>query len=90
MWTIRRTMVRPIHNPLMLSIAPRGSYRYILPLLLLLVLMILLPRRTSNTDNLIITSSGAGGQHILKFGVETTFKPMLLIGISTDIFGGIL
>ena len=56
-----RMMDRLIDNPRTLNIAPGGFYRYILSLLLL-VQVILFPIRNGNTDNLIITSSGAGGQ----------------------------
>ena len=78
-----------IGNPLSLSIATRGFYRYILSLLLL-VQVILFPIRNGNTNNLIITSSGAGGQKNLKFEVKTMYKPKLLISISTDILRCIL
>jgi len=53
-------MDRLIDNPQTLNIASRGFYRYILPLLLL-VQTILFPIIIGNTNNLIITSSGAGG-----------------------------
>ena len=53
-----REMDRLIDNPLSLSIATRGFYRYIPSLLCLLMLMVLVVRRNGNTDNLIITSSG--------------------------------
>ena len=56
-----RMMDMLIDNPQTLNIASRGFCRYILSLLLL-VQVILFPIRNGNTDNLIITSSGAGGQ----------------------------
>ena len=81
-----RMMDLLIDNPLSLSIAIRGFYRCILSLLCLLMLTVLVISRNGNTINLIITSSGVANQQSLKFGVETTYKSKLLMGINTDIF----
>ena len=51
LWTVGRMMDGLIGNPLLLSIATRGFYRYIVSLLLCLhVLMVLLPRRNGYTN----------------------------------------
>ena len=90
LWTVGRMMDRLIDNPLTLSIATRGFHGYIFSLLCLLMLAVLLSRSNGNTDNLIITGSGAGSQHSLKLGVETTHKPMLFLDIYTNILRSIL
>jgi hypothetical protein len=79
-----------IHEPLALIIATGVSHGHKFPFLCLLVQTILLFKGDSHTNCFMISRIGKTSQHSLKLSTETMNKPLLLLGICTNMLWSIL